>query len=105
MRQTVATEDSSPMLDAVRSCYLLCSRISVLFSLPLYDICDVGRENIPLVAESGAEKITIIHRAVIDYAFLGLIGFYHFKVVSIDWSRSQCQQITINALNIDFKML
>ena len=29
-------------------------------------ICDIGRENIPLVAESGAEKITIIHRAVID---------------------------------------
>ena len=29
-------------------------------------ICDVGRENIPLVAESEAEKITIIHRAVID---------------------------------------
>ena len=29
-------------------------------------ICDVGRENIPLVAERGAEKIMIIHRAVID---------------------------------------
>jgi len=29
-------------------------------------ICDIGRENIPLVAESEAEKMTIIHRAVID---------------------------------------
>ena len=28
-------------------------------------ICDVGRENVPLVAESEAEKITIIHQAVI----------------------------------------
>jgi len=43
-------------------------------------ICDVGRENVPLVAESEAEKITIFHRVVIDYAFLGLIGFYHW-----DW--------------------
>ena len=28
-------------------------------------ICEVGRENVPLVAESEAEKITIIHQAVI----------------------------------------
>ena len=68
-------------------------------------IRDVGRENVPLVAESEAEKITIIHQAVIYLAFLGLIGFNNFKVFSIDWSRSQCQQITINALNIYFKML
>ena len=77
----------------------------LLFISSNYLNCDVGRENIPLVAESEAEKITIIHRAVIDQAFLGLIGFYHFKVLSIDWSMPLCQQITINALNIDFKML
>ena len=29
------------------------------------DIYDVGRENVPLVAESEAEKIKIIHQAVI----------------------------------------
>jgi len=71
----------------------------------MLQICDVGRENIPLVAESEAEKIAIIHRSVTNYAFLGLIGFYHFKVFSIDCARSQCQQIIMNALSIDFKML
>ena len=47
-------------------------------------ICDLGHTNIPLVAESKAEQITIIHRSVINYVFLGLISFYHFKVFSID---------------------
>ena len=68
-------------------------------------ICDVDRENIPLVAESEADQITIIHLSVINYAFVGLTGFYYFKVFSIDWARSQCQQTTINALNIYFEML
>ena len=41
------------------------------------------------MAESEAEQMTIIHRPVINYAFLGLISFYHFKVFSVNWARSQ----------------
>ena len=51
-------------------------------------ICDVGRENVPFVAESEAEQIKIIHHSVINYAFLGLIGFNHFKVFSNDCAKS-----------------
>ena len=51
---------------------------------PDVGICDIGRENIPLVTEGEAEQITIFHRSVINYPFLDLIGFYHFKVFSID---------------------
>ena len=39
------------------------------------DICDVVRENIPLVAERQAEKNPFIHSTITFYGFLVLFNF------------------------------
>ena len=81
------------------TCWLLNEFLKIL------NICVNWRENIPLIAEGKAELNPLIHSSVMIYAFWGLIGFWYFQVFSINWARSNCREIAINGLNIDFRML
>ena len=44
-----------------------CGINTFLLYIKTPDTCDVGRENVPLVAESKAEQITIIHCSIMHF--------------------------------------